>query len=48
MQEGTIFSLILASLRGIFSTRQLGIQAGEYEKMKPLEDSPLLHICDEK
>ena len=37
--EGDHLSLILASLRGNFSTRL----ASQYEKLKPLKDAPLLY-----
>jgi len=40
MQEKTVFSLILASLRGQFLDPPA---AGQYEKLNPLEGSPLLH-----
>ncbi len=38
-EEGTVFSLILAPLRGNFPTRH---GASQYGKLKPLKDSPLL------
>jgi len=40
MKERTISSLILTSFRGNFSIRLRRV-----EKLKPLKDGPLLHLC---
>jgi hypothetical protein len=40
MKEQTVISLILSPLRGNFSPAG----GGDYEKLKPLKDGPLLHV----